>query len=318
MSDDLHIGSRLPAYCTSIGRVLLAYMPAEQLEQYLARVVLIPYTTRTVSSVDKLRLALRNVRRHGYAMVEPGVRGWPALSGRSCILAHGTRGGDGEPERKRAAHVAVRDADAYSAAPAQCGDGTGSLPALGVWLLLGGDKGTIHTHGRDRHCAIHLCAVGGDGGVHGDGKRLALIGRVEAPAQALRREATLVKARSVESSPEEQLPVKLCSVSVSTQVIITCVCLKLGVDAPSASGDGLRRGDGGGAFAAASAPACAALAPCSGRDCTYLRRVCLCFRHVSCGHLSLRLRSPGLGSRRIGLLLLPRRPAPTRCRAPAL
>ena len=70
MSDDLHIGSRLPAYCTSIGRVLLAYMPAEQLEQYLARVVLIPHTTRTVSSVDKLRAALRNVRRHGYAMVD--------------------------------------------------------------------------------------------------------------------------------------------------------------------------------------------------------------------------------------------------------
>jgi len=70
MSDDLHIGSRLPAYCTSIGRVLLAYMPVEQLEQYLARVVLTPHTPRTVSSVDKLRLALRNVRRHGYAMVD--------------------------------------------------------------------------------------------------------------------------------------------------------------------------------------------------------------------------------------------------------
>jgi IclR family pca regulon transcriptional regulator len=70
MSDDLHIGSRLPAYCTSMGRVLLAYMPAEQLEQYLARVVLKLHTPRTVSSVDKLRLALRNVRRHGYAMVD--------------------------------------------------------------------------------------------------------------------------------------------------------------------------------------------------------------------------------------------------------
>jgi IclR family pca regulon transcriptional regulator len=70
MSDDLHIGSRLPAYCTSIGRVLLAYMPVEQLEQYLARVVLTPYTARTVISVEKLRIALRNVRRHGYALVD--------------------------------------------------------------------------------------------------------------------------------------------------------------------------------------------------------------------------------------------------------
>jgi IclR family pca regulon transcriptional regulator len=70
MSVDLHIGSRLPAYCTSMGRVLLAYLPVEQLEQYLARVVLVPHTPRTVNSVDKLRLALRNVRRHGYALVD--------------------------------------------------------------------------------------------------------------------------------------------------------------------------------------------------------------------------------------------------------
>ena len=70
MAVDLHIGSRLPAYCTSMGRVLLAYLPPEQLEQYLARVVLTPHTTRTVTSVEKLRLALRNVRRNGYALVD--------------------------------------------------------------------------------------------------------------------------------------------------------------------------------------------------------------------------------------------------------
>ena len=70
MSVDLHIGSRLPAYCTSMGRVLLAYLPAEQLEQYLGRVVLTPHTTRTVNSIEKLRLVLRNVRRNGYAVVD--------------------------------------------------------------------------------------------------------------------------------------------------------------------------------------------------------------------------------------------------------
>jgi IclR family pca regulon transcriptional regulator len=67
---DLHIGSRLPAYCTSMGRVLLAYLPNDQLEQYLARAVLTPHTTRTIVAVDKLRLALRNVRRNGYALVD--------------------------------------------------------------------------------------------------------------------------------------------------------------------------------------------------------------------------------------------------------
>ncbi|MDE3105015.1 MAG: helix-turn-helix domain-containing protein [Acidobacteriota bacterium] len=70
MAVDLHIGSRLPAYCTSMGRILLAYLPPEQLEQYLARVTLTPHTTRTVNSVEKLRLILRNVRRNGYALVD--------------------------------------------------------------------------------------------------------------------------------------------------------------------------------------------------------------------------------------------------------
>ena len=70
MAVDLHIGSRLPAYCTSMGRVLLAYLPAEQLEQYLAKAVLTAHTTRTITSVEKLRLSLRNVRRNGYALVD--------------------------------------------------------------------------------------------------------------------------------------------------------------------------------------------------------------------------------------------------------
>src|SRR5580658_2206291 len=41
MAVDLHIGSRLPAYCTSMGRVLLAYLPPDQLEAYLSRVDLV-------------------------------------------------------------------------------------------------------------------------------------------------------------------------------------------------------------------------------------------------------------------------------------
>ena len=70
MAVDLHIGSRLPAYCTSMGRVLLAYLPPEQLEAYLTRAELTPHTTRTITTADKLRLALRNVRRLGYALVD--------------------------------------------------------------------------------------------------------------------------------------------------------------------------------------------------------------------------------------------------------
>lgn len=70
MAVDLHIGSRLPAYCTSMGRILLAYLPPEQLESYLARVALTPFTTRTVTSIEKLRLLLRTTRRNGYALCD--------------------------------------------------------------------------------------------------------------------------------------------------------------------------------------------------------------------------------------------------------
>jgi IclR family transcriptional regulator, pca regulon regulatory protein len=70
MAVDLHIGSRLPAYCTSMGRILLAYLSPEQLEAYLARVVLTPHTTRTVTSLERLRLLLRNTRRNGYALCD--------------------------------------------------------------------------------------------------------------------------------------------------------------------------------------------------------------------------------------------------------
>jgi len=105
MSDDLHIGSRLPAYCTSIGRVLLAYMPAEQLEQYLARVVLTPHTARTVSSVEKLA---PGAAQREASTATPLVDQEFEVGLRSIAVPvyspTGRRGGHHQPERKRAAH----------------------------------------------------------------------------------------------------------------------------------------------------------------------------------------------------------------------
>ena len=49
---------------------MLAYLPQDQLEQYLARLTLTQFTPRTVNSVEKLRLVLRNVRRNGYALCD--------------------------------------------------------------------------------------------------------------------------------------------------------------------------------------------------------------------------------------------------------
>ncbi|MHB1702436.1 MAG: IclR family transcriptional regulator domain-containing protein [Acidobacteriaceae bacterium] len=70
MTVDLGVGSRLPAYCTSMGRVFLANMLQDDLEQYLARTEMHRHTRRTIVSQDKLRIALRNIQRTGYAMVD--------------------------------------------------------------------------------------------------------------------------------------------------------------------------------------------------------------------------------------------------------
>ncbi|MBV9610243.1 MAG: helix-turn-helix domain-containing protein [Acidobacteria bacterium] len=70
MSIDLGIGSRLPAFCTSMGRVLLASLPQAELETYLSKVRFRRFTERTVASIDKLRQILRLVQRNGYAIVD--------------------------------------------------------------------------------------------------------------------------------------------------------------------------------------------------------------------------------------------------------
>src|SRR5207244_7219059 len=70
MSIDLGIGSRLPAYCSSMGRVLLADLPAAEIDAYLSRVSLVKLTHRTVSTASELKRVLATVQRHGYAVVD--------------------------------------------------------------------------------------------------------------------------------------------------------------------------------------------------------------------------------------------------------
>jgi IclR family pca regulon transcriptional regulator len=67
MSVALNAGSRLPAYCTSLGRVMLAHMPEAALDAYFAKVELRAMTERTVVSQRRLREILAGVRQAGYA-----------------------------------------------------------------------------------------------------------------------------------------------------------------------------------------------------------------------------------------------------------
>jgi IclR family transcriptional regulator, pca regulon regulatory protein len=70
MSIDLGVGSRLPAHCTSMGRVLLAHLPDDELAGYLRRVKLAPYTNRTIVSKEQLARTVAGVRRAGFAIVD--------------------------------------------------------------------------------------------------------------------------------------------------------------------------------------------------------------------------------------------------------
>jgi IclR family pca regulon transcriptional regulator len=67
MSPALNVGRRLPAYCTSIGHVMLAHLPPQELDDYLRRTRFHPFTEHTLTSPEKLRSVLQEVRETGFA-----------------------------------------------------------------------------------------------------------------------------------------------------------------------------------------------------------------------------------------------------------
>jgi IclR family transcriptional regulator, pca regulon regulatory protein len=70
MTVAISVGTRFPAYATSMGRVLLAGMSPEELERYLAEADLEPITARTVTDPARLREIVAEVARQGYAIVD--------------------------------------------------------------------------------------------------------------------------------------------------------------------------------------------------------------------------------------------------------
>jgi IclR family transcriptional regulator, pca regulon regulatory protein len=70
MSIDLGVGSRLPAFCTSMGRILIAHMQPDEMEDYIRRIAFTRYTERTITSAEKLRPVLRATRQSGYCIVD--------------------------------------------------------------------------------------------------------------------------------------------------------------------------------------------------------------------------------------------------------
>lgn len=66
----LHIGSRIPAHCTSLGRVLLADMDMDTLHHWLGRHPLFAINERTIVDDAKWHAVIEEVRRNGYAITD--------------------------------------------------------------------------------------------------------------------------------------------------------------------------------------------------------------------------------------------------------
>ena len=62
------VGSRIPMYCTSLGKAILAYSEPEILQQLLKRMDFVKRTERTITDPDRLMEELEQVREQGYAL----------------------------------------------------------------------------------------------------------------------------------------------------------------------------------------------------------------------------------------------------------
>jgi DNA-binding IclR family transcriptional regulator len=63
----LGLGERLPLYATAVGKVLLAYLPKKEVDQYLSSTQITPLTKYTIVSPKKLLGELKSVRTKGIA-----------------------------------------------------------------------------------------------------------------------------------------------------------------------------------------------------------------------------------------------------------
>ncbi|MBB3260302.1 IclR family pca regulon transcriptional regulator [Paraburkholderia bannensis] len=75
MTINLSIGSRLPAYCTSMGRVLLSALDEDALDATLGASPLYAHTPRTVTDKEELKKIIAQVREQGWAIVDQELEG---------------------------------------------------------------------------------------------------------------------------------------------------------------------------------------------------------------------------------------------------
>jgi IclR family pca regulon transcriptional regulator len=70
MTVAISVGTRFPAYATSMGRVLLAGMADAELDEFLETAELVALTSSTVTDRERLRKVIERVRTQGWALVD--------------------------------------------------------------------------------------------------------------------------------------------------------------------------------------------------------------------------------------------------------
>ncbi len=73
---DPGIGTSAPAYCTGLGKSILAFLPEEELHVYLDKVTLTPFTPNTITSKEQLQTELQQIRKNGYAVDNEELSLW--------------------------------------------------------------------------------------------------------------------------------------------------------------------------------------------------------------------------------------------------
>jgi DNA-binding IclR family transcriptional regulator len=118
------IGQRGPLHCTALGKTLLAFQPDDEQSRIIQRIRMTPFTSRTITSKQKLIRELRTVKEQGYALdrreIEEDVEciGAPVLNHLGNVVAalsiSGPQRKIGTPQEKQFIQDVVRAAASIS------------------------------------------------------------------------------------------------------------------------------------------------------------------------------------------------------------
>ena len=114
------LGQRGPLHCTSLGKTLLAFQPEDEQARIIQKIRMNPFTSRTITSKQKLIEELRIVKKQGYALdrreIEEDVEciGAPILNHLGNVIAalsiSGPQRKIGTPHEKQFIHNVVKAA----------------------------------------------------------------------------------------------------------------------------------------------------------------------------------------------------------------